>query len=227
MATRKKIYYTPTEIIEGLYTQGGEWMVLDTWENYVGFFHIYQSTNEVFSEQSWHPTKSRKLITFKDRSLDPSDSYFRYIDIKYYTRNLAGEKSEVTGPVKFYKFTEPIAVVREPTYNEKSSGIMTRYFIFKRNELRTKLPIEVDKKQADSYELANNGINQYLYILSEIPWKIEGPEFDIVENGILKIPGVVNTNRRIVDRFSKKFPILKNVLVNFREFSIYNTNNAF
>jgi hypothetical protein len=222
MATRKKIYYTPNEIIEGLYTRGGEWMILDTWENYSGFFHIYESTNEVFSEQSWHPTKSRKLVRFRNKE----ESYFKYIDMKYY-RKVNGEKREVYGPTKYYRFTSPVAVIREPTSSEKSNGLMTRYFLFKRNELSSKSPIEIDKIQADTYDLSNDGINQYLYVLSEIPWKIEGPEFDIVENGIIKVPGVVNTNRRIIDRFSKKFPILRKVLTNVREFSIYNTNNAF
>jgi hypothetical protein len=109
------------------------------------------------------------------------------------------------------------------TDSEKSRGIMTRYFLFKRNELSSRLPIEVDKTQADTYPLSNYGINQYLYELVEIPWKITGPEFDIIENSILRVPGVVNTNQRIIDRYSRKFPILKKVLTNLREFSIYNT----
>jgi hypothetical protein len=60
-----------------------------------------------------------------------------------------------------------------------------------------------------------------------MPWKIQGPEFDVFDGSILKIPGVIDTNRRIVDRFSKNFPILRKVLTNFREFSIYNVNNAY
>ena len=74
--------------------------------------------------------------------------------------------------------------------------------------------------------MKNNGINQYLYELIELPWKIDGPEFDVIQDGILKISGVYNTNKRIVEKYSKKFPILKKVLTNFREFSIYNVNNA-
>ncbi len=65
------------------------------------------------------------------------------------------------------------------------------------------------------------GINQYLYELVEIPWKISGPEFDVIENGILKIPGVANTNKRIVEKYSKKFPILKQILNNPREYTKY------
>lgn len=218
MANRKKIYYTPSETKEGLYTNGLQWMVLDNWENYIGFYHLYESTNEVFSEQSWHPTKSKKLVPYKRKS----ESYFTYIDIVNYVK-INGEKKELSGPVKYNTFSAPIATVRQLTDSEKERGIMTRHFLFKRNELASRLPIEIDKVQADTYPLANYGINQYLYELVDIPWKVIGPEFDVIQNGILKVPGIVNTNQRIIERYSKKFPILKKVLTNLREFSIYNT----
>lgn len=219
MSNRKKIYYTPTETQNDLFTNGGEWMELDTWTNYVGFYHIYSSTNEVFSEKEWHPTKSKKLVPFKNKS----ESYFKYVDLVNY-RKSDGVKSELYGPVKYDRFSAPVATVRELTESERQKGVMTRYFLFKRNELSTKLPIEVNKTQADTYPVSNYGINQYLYELVEIPWKVSGPEFDVIENGILKISGVASTNKRIVEKYSKKFPILRKVLTNFREFSIYNTN---
>ena len=65
------------------------------------------------------------------------------------------------------------------------------------------------------------GINQYLYGLLNIPWKIKGPEYDIFDNGILVESGVYDTNKRIVDRFSEKFRILSKILSNYREHSRY------
>lgn len=218
MANRRKIYYTPSEIQNDLFTNGGQWMDLDTWTNYVGFYHTYSSTNEVFSEKEWHPTKSKKLVPFRNKQ----PSYFQYINLVNYTK-IDGTKEELHGPVKYERFSAPIATVRQMTDSERARGIMTRHFLFKRNELASRLPIEVDKTQADTYPISNYGINQYLYELVEIPWKITGPEFDIIENSILRVPGVVNTNQRIIDRYSRKFPILKKVLTNLREFSIYNT----
>jgi hypothetical protein len=218
MANRKKIYYTPNEIQNDLFTNGGQWMELETWTSYVGSYHIYTSTNEVFSESEWHPTKSKRLVPYKNKPA----SYFQYIDLVNY-KTIQGEKQELFGPVKYDRYSAPIAAIRELTAAEKQRGVMTRYFLFKRNERGTRLPIEVDKTQADTYPTLNYGINQYLYELVQIPWKVNGPEFDIIQDGILKVPGVVNTNQRIVDRYSRKFPILKRVLTNLREFSIYNT----
>ena len=97
---------------------------------------------------------------------------------------------------------------------------MTRYFIYKRNE-PTRVFFEVDESQIQNFNTDHTGINQYLYGFLEIPWKISGPEFDIRSNGILTKPGIVDTNLRIIDRYSKKFPILKQILNNPREHSKY------
>ena len=97
---------------------------------------------------------------------------------------------------------------------------MNRFFIYKRNE-PNRVFFEIDEGQTDDYERDHAGINQYLYGLVEVPWKIEGPERDVYTNGILTIPGVVDTNIRIVGRFSEKFPILKKLLNNPREHTKY------
>lgn len=217
MTYRKRIYYPDSQIKKGLFTKGEEWMTLDDWKEYIGLYHIYESTGEVFTESEWHPTKSKQLVKFKRKSPE----YYRYVDLVNYTI-IDGQKTEVYGPIKLDRYSAPRAVLREPDLVEKEKGLMTRYFLFKRNEKNTKKPIEIDKNQADTYPTLNYGINQYLYELVEIPWKIEGPEFDVMGiDGILKTPGVVNTNERIVKDFSRKFPILESVLTNYRQFSIY------
>lgn len=218
MAFRKKIYYPESQIRKNQFTSGKEWMTLEDWKEYIGYYHIYDSTNEIFTESDWHPTKSRVLVRYEERH----PSYLKYNDMVNY-QLWRGQKTEKIGPVQYKRFTAPIAVIRNLTSEEESSGVMTRYFVFKRNERETKYPIEIDQTQASKFENTRAGINQFLYELVEIPWKIDGPEFDVIQNGVLKVPGVFNTNRRIVDKFSKKFPILGKVLTNFREFSIYNT----
>lgn len=217
MAYRNRIYYPDSQIASGLFTRGGEWMTADDWVEYVGFYHIYKSTGEIFTESNWHPTKSRALVTFKSHS--PSGR--KYTDLVHYTM-IDGQRVEVYGPIKLDRYTAPRAVLRTPDLVDTERGMMTRYFLFKRNEKNTKNPIEIDKNQANTYPTLNYGINQYLYELLQMPWKIDGPEFDIIgSDGILKTPGVVNTNQRIVEEFSRKFPILQSAIINYRQFSIY------
>jgi hypothetical protein len=78
----------------------------------------------------------------------------------------------------------------------------------------------------DDFGKDNAGINQYLWNYITVPWKLTGPEFDSYQNGILKTPGVVDTNSRIISRLSKKFPILTRILNNPREHSIYDNSRS-
>ena len=214
MARRKKIYYPENQITRNLFTRGGEWMTLEDWKEYVGFYHQY-TTGEVFTEKDWNPNKCKKLVPYKKRE----DSYFKYLDLKRYVI-VNNEKKRIIGATDFAKYQAPRAVKRPPDEIEQTDGIMNRYFVYKRNE-KNRLFFEIGKDQARNFNVENEGINQYLYGLVEIPWKIDGPEFDVRKDGLLVTPGIVETNQRIVDRFSKKFPILKTILTNPREHSKY------
>jgi hypothetical protein len=61
---RKKIYYSDDQIVKNLFTNGGEFSILDDFSEYVGFYHRY-TTGEVFTEPEWNPLKSRRLIRFR------------------------------------------------------------------------------------------------------------------------------------------------------------------
>jgi hypothetical protein len=214
MPFRKKIYYPESQIEKNLYTSGKEWMYLQTWQEYIGYYHRY-TNGEVYTEREWDPNRSLALIKYKENP----EPYFRYLDLKNYTI-YNGEKYEIIGAQKYFSYIAPRAVKVIPSSSEIESGNMIRYFVFKRNE-PNKVIFEVDKRQIEDFNKDNVGINQYLYNYFEMPWKLSGPEFDVFLNGILKTPGVVTTNQRIIDRFSKKFPILRQILNNPREHSIY------
>jgi len=214
MVKRKKIYYPDSQIEKNLFTEGKEWMYLKDWKEYRGFYHKY-TNGEVFTEREWDPNRSEVLVPYKQKS----DSYFRYLDIKQYSL-FQGQKYQNIGPQKFYTYTAPRAVKRLPTDIETQNGFMERVFVYKRNE-RNRVMFEVDAKQIENFEKDNTGINQYLYGYVKIPWKLDGPERDIFEGSTLKTPGVIDTNQRIIDRFSKKFPILRSILTNPREHSKY------
>jgi hypothetical protein len=118
-------------------------------------------------------------------------------------------------------YIAPVPVLRKPTEDELRMGKMTRYFVYKRNEI-DRFCVEVDDVQMSSFNLDFTGINQYLYAMIEVPWRLTGPEFDeFDENGYLTRYGVVDTNNRIILKMSKKIRILKQVLRNPRELTIY------
>lgn len=217
MIFRKKIYYPDNQITKNLHTKGKEWMYLDNMHEYIGFYHKY-SNGEVYSETEWDATLSRRLIQYKDKNED----YLKYINIKHYVILPNKQKAKLNGSTNEYMdYTPPTAVRRSPTGDEIRDGMMIRYFLYKRNE-PNRIFFEINSKQAKDYTKNNKGVNQYIYGLLTLNWKIKGPEYDIYgENNILKFSGVVDTNRRVVSRYSQKFPIILKVLSNYREFSQY------
>ena len=214
MAKRKKIYYPDSQIENGLFTKGKEWMTIDDWKEYVGYYHRY-ATGEVFTEREWNPLKCQKLVRYKDRN----DTYFKYLDLKKYVV-IDEDKKEILGANIFSRYSAPRAVKRVPSSSEIKDTFMTRYFVIKLNE-PSRVCYEVAQSEVKTLKTKNTGVNQYLYDIIEVQWKIDGPEFDKYENGLLKYPGVVDTNLRIVERLSKKFPILSKILNNPREHSKY------
>ncbi len=79
MAYRKKLYYPENQIQRNLFTKGQEWMTLDDWKEYQGFYHKY-ATGEVFTEKDWDPIRSKVLVKYKKKE----DAYFKYLDLKHY-----------------------------------------------------------------------------------------------------------------------------------------------
>jgi hypothetical protein len=213
---RKKLYYSDSQIQKNLYTQGKEWMTIDDWVEYRGYYHRY-ITGEIFTGPDWNAKTSKKLIPYKSRS----KMFFEYIDTKnYMTYN--GEKKEIIGSSVFNasRYKAPRPVKRKPTDDEILSGVMTRYFVYKRNE-PNRLFFEINKGQHDLHSINNVGMDQSLYGTINFNWKLDGPEYDIFENGLLVNPGVFDTNKRIVLRHSKKFPKLAEVVTDFFEYTVY------
>lgn len=215
MATRSRIYYSENQIQRELFTNGGEYMTLDDWKEYVGFYHRY-SSGEIFTQIDWDPLRSKRLVRLKNIE----DATKKYYDLKHFSI-VGGNKRKIQGAKsQYYLYDSPRAVRRKLTDKEIKDGSIIRYFVSKRNE-KDRVFFEIDEGQTKFYNAESSGINQYLYELVSIPWKVDGPEYDIFQDGILKIPGVVSSNRRIISRFSEKFRILRKIITSPREMTVY------
>lgn len=217
MATRLKIYYPEDQIIRNLFTKGNEYMYMQDFKEYVGFYHRY-TTGEIYSGYDWDGFRSRRLIRFRPLS----ESQSKYYQLKHFIVDSVGDRIKVKDGAgdQYYKYRAPRYVRRKLTDQDLQNGHINRYFVFKRNEPR-RVFFEIDQSQSANYITNASGINQYLYGLVVIPWKVNGPEYDILINGILTKPGVVNTNLRIVDKYVKQYPLVKKILRDPRELTIY------
>lgn len=219
MTSRKRAYYSEEQIQKNLFTNGKEWMTLDDWKEYIGPYHKY-STGEVFTEIYWMPNVSMKLIPYRHRS----KTYFKYADLVEY-KNINGNKVKELGSLEnnMGNLRAPVYKKLPPKNDDFTKGYMKRCFAYKRNEI-DKVFLEIDQSQLVDYNTKGGGLNNIMYGILEIKWKLTGPEFDEYYGEILVKPGVVDTNSRIIEENSKKFRIFSKIVNNPREFTIYDEN---
>lgn len=135
------------------YTSGGEYIVKNTTEDYVGFYHIYPngaiySNNELLRS-------SVELI--RSRGLTSTVSKL-YYSLKKLT---------------FDKHVLPVFYMPVITDEDRQRGTVYRYFAQKINEPH--LIIEIDVKQAKAANRSNKvGINRNIWNVIQIEWTVTG-----------------------------------------------------
>jgi hypothetical protein len=196
---RLKIYYPENQIQRNLYTSGKVWMLEDGTE-FIGYYHTYTS-GEVYTERSWNPARSQKLIPYKTITNASMDTVYQ---------SITSERVET--------FISPRSYFPIPKDSDYKAGFISRYFVQKNNDVNS--IIEINKGQFDSITTSGVGINGNLYKGIKIDWKLTGPRFDIT-TGMNTVYGVSSTNRRLVVLATIDMPGIDNVLTDYAELSIY------
>ena len=101
-----------------------------------------------------------------------------------------------------------------PTQEDYDKGKYTRHFIRTKG---TKVIVEVG---VEDFDLIGSKIDDNLYIGFTLDWKITGPINDIYVDDIRQEAGIVDTNRRTLQRLEKEQAgILEKLSINLRQFS--------
>ena len=186
---RQKAYYTNEETNYNLYTIGHEWMTEDGTE-YKGSYHSY-ITGEVYTESTYRPGKSVKLIKFE--TISP----------------------EVTTYKKLKQVTSKYAAIRSSypvvTDSDKAAKYITRYFIKKINETSI---TEIDETQYTAW--TNKKIDPNLYNAIRITWYVAGSLISETINGILYL-SVSELNAQRVADAERSMPGISQKLNNLLE----------
>lgn len=152
--------YTPKYKLKRGYTEGNEYIVRNTNDNYIGLYHIYP--NGAIYSNAELTTDSVELIrnVFND---NPNN-------LTYFTlRSLTFDR---------YKY--PVFYITMPTPDDYKVGTVTRYFAQKINE--PNIIIEIDAKQAKSANRSNKvGINRYIWNVQSIEWTISGNTEQVIK----------------------------------------------
>jgi hypothetical protein len=149
----------------------------------------------------FNKTDSKKLIPYIDKVTQPNN-------IEY--------DALVKKPIaKSPQYMFPI-----PKLEDYQAGKFIRYFIRRRNDINSANIMEIDKDQFLSWKKPNFGIDNELYIATEVEWKLTGPRFDD-RSTVNIVYGVEDTNRRIIELKDDEYPGIKNFLTNYIELTIY------
>ena len=188
---RKKEYYNKEEIVENQYTTGKEYMTKNRVE-YIGLYHKY-ITGEVYTLATYNPNKSIPLIIYQEESAD----------IKLYKTNKSKIKTKYNTPSIFYP---------SPTADDINKKRITRYIL---KNVSTNQIFETNLQTVKDYQ--KKKIDNNLYQLETIDWKIAGPLNTITVNGITRT-GVVEQNIVTVRNKSKTMPELLQYFKSYSEF---------
>ena len=188
---RQKEYYSEDEIVKNQYTTGKEYMTKGRVE-YIGLYHKY-ITGEVYTLGDWNSKKSISLIPYEEESED----------IKIYKSNKPKIKTRYSTPAIFYP---------SPTVDDINKKSITRHIL---KNVSTNQLIEINSSTVKDYQ--KKKIDNNLYQLETIEWKIAGVLNTVTVNGISKI-GVVEQNIETIRNKSKTMPELLQYFKSYSEF---------
>lgn len=192
--SRQLAFYSEDEILTDLYTSGKEWQLRETSTEYVGLYHRYKLTGEVYTLAEWNEDKSKQLEPYEDLPL----------------MNKRYKKLKEDMSVKYQTVT-PLHS-RIPTADEYAAGTMERYFIKKVNE---DIVHEIDEDQF--FDWINRDIDPYLYQSTTLVWNISGTIND-ERRGSSIIPGVRTKNKRALQEAETDIPGISKLLTNLLEY---------
>ena len=203
-ALKSKPIYTPIYRQElGLYTEGKEWMFVESLEEYVGLYHKYPN-GSVYTGAEWSD-RSEQLMPFANQTeLTSLVSEDGKISSEVDSKNNS-IYFKLTG-TRFDQYYTPPFYYPQPTEEMYAVGFKTRFFVQKINE--PELITEVNPAEFDSTNIKNKaGIDENLYRKLRIDWTIEGP-----------LKEVRKVNQRILMHNEASFPGILRYLSDLDEF---------
>lgn len=169
-------YYPKNRIQTNLYTNGGEYSIKFTGQEYIGYYYkLYNNT--VFTGKNPNDNPNQELIPFTVEEVAPRLVIVDpFPDPEVNNYNLLTEKpSPKIIPSPFYP---------KPTQDDYELGEFQRYFIKQINNLNF---TEINKNDYDSLINKNESYLWQLYTPVSIPWEIRGNKNQVQQ-----------TNKRIV-----------------------------
>ena len=205
-------YYPKKMVNNNLYTNGGEFFDSTSGKEYAGPYHETYDGKVFSGKNPLDPNKSllSKVTSFSQSGISELDRLPNNINYQ----NLGNTPKEI------YRFgIDPESYIPKLIGQDYKRGQIIRYFATKRNQTPPRI-IEISKNTYDSILKKSGTYNYALWRVTSVLWKITGPLRNTRDrNGIL-IPGIVDTNEKLVNQANQQIRGIKQYLSNLIQFSI-------
>jgi len=179
-------YYPKNRIQTNLYTNGGEYTIKSTGEDYIGYYYkLYNNT--FFTGKTPNDTPNQELILFEETiNITP-----RLVIVESFPDpevNIYNSLTTTPNPKII-----PSPYYPQPTEDNYKLGEFQRYFM---KQINNFLYTEISKKDYDSLVNKNESYLWQLYFPISIPWEISGDK-DQVEQTNKQITILFETQNKI------------------------------
>ncbi len=165
------MYYPKSQIKTNLYTNGGEYVLFSTKEEYKGYYYEISNGNKYTGKnpQDGANILLQPLLPLNQPLFTPSPNlipYPQYIEIE---SDIYSNLTTSPPTPRFIPQFNPTL----PTDKDKQNGQFIRYFCSKTNEL---VYFEIDKVTYDKLTNRDKQIAWDLYIPASLIWRIKGTQ---------------------------------------------------
>ena len=198
------MYYPKSQIIENLYTNGGELSPFNSNEDYIGYY-FQTSNNEFYSGKNpddkpnvrlyLHSPGTSPLATLskgqvnntqnfkEDNQSEPVGENIYITDTNYYrAKNFTINRGDAPRP--------PIQSKPQPTLEDYNKGQFKRFFVKKGNEYKF---IEISSEEYSKFKSNSPSVQHQLYIPLKVNWRLTGDK-----------ESVYNANQVVVSSIERK-----------------------
>lgn len=195
------IYYPKSKILEGQYTNGKEFVLMRTNKPYIGYYFNIADKEYWTGKTSDNPNKEQL------RKIEPPPKVKPNLTYNNINRNSTDG------------FIPPAPYYPKPTEDDYKLGFITRYFMKRRMDDYTKI-VEISP---DDYEVnfgtQSEALDTSMYVAVKINWKITGPLNNDNSDKNFPKPGIIETNKKLVQLKEKLFPGFSLYITDYSKFS--------
>lgn len=156
------MYFPKSQITPDLYTNGGEFILTSTNQNYIGYY--YKVTNgEIYTGKT--PEDGDNILLKIAFTAPPIETETSLQPIKTYPSLYYNKPT----PLKYLPYSNP----QSPSPTDIEAGKFMRYFAKKTNELKY---LEINQETYTELSTQSQSIAWEIYDSAQIEWLIAGPQ---------------------------------------------------